>query len=399
MKHSIKKIFKNLSLFLISATIFAAFGVLAAIDHTNSYIKLDNLSNQKKIISSITNLPKENLEISLIQLNGKTTQLINDIDKLRSLYEYSFTEKLLLLNSEEYFGDLDKLNSLTKTFNNKAIDYYNNKYGDIELKESELKQSIVLLNEHINSIIFKAVTYNQATFSIHKKVTYFAFIIILLASIWYRKRLNAIYKDLEFLNNANLKRYDVFSEEADAISLRIKRKPVVAENPAMLDAVTGISNLKGMMNSYAEKKGMKDNNFTAVTVFEVDNFSKTNKVYSLEFTQTILKKIAFSISLHQQVTDVIARTEYNQFTIIFSRSNKEQLFKEVDAIRQSISELNLSSPELGEITITLSGGYVIKPNNVSLEESIRQAKKVLKHAQNSGGNIISQIKDLAHSEL
>ncbi|WP_310441434.1 diguanylate cyclase [Sulfurimonas sp.] len=399
MKHSIKKIFKNLSLFLISATIFAAFGVLAAIDHTNSYIKLDNLSNQKKIISSITNLPKENLEISLIQLNGKTTQLINDIDKLRSLYEYSFTEKLLLLNSKEYLGDLDKLKSLTKTFNNKAIDYYNNKYGDIELKESELKQSIVLLNEHINSIIFKAVTYNQATFSIHKKVTYFAFIIILLASIWYRKRLNAIYKDLEFLNNANLKRYDVFSEEADAISLRIKRKPVVAENPAMLDAVTGISNLKGMMNSYAEKKGMKDNNFTAVTVFEVDNFSKTNKVYSLEFTQTILKKIAFSISLHQQVTDVIARTEYNQFTIIFSRANKEQLFKEVDAIRQSISELKLSSPELGEITITLSGGYVIKPNNVSLEESIRQAKKVLKHAQNSGGNIIAQIKDLAHSEL
>jgi GGDEF domain-containing protein len=103
--------------------------------------------------------------------------------------------------------------------------------------------------------------------------------------------------------------------------------------------------------------------------------------------------------LHQQVTDVIARTEYNQFTIIFSRANKEQLFKEVDAIRQSISELKLSSPELGEITITLSGGYVIKPNNVSLEESIRQAKKVLKHAQNSGGNIISQIKDLAHSEL
>jgi len=145
MKHSIKKIFKNLSLFLISATIFAAFGVLAAIDHTNSYIKLDNLSNQKKIISSITNLPKENLEISLIQLNGKTTQLINDIDKLRSLYEYSFTEKLLLLNSKEYLGDLDKLKSLTKTFNNKAIDYYNNKYGDIELKESELKQSIVLL--------------------------------------------------------------------------------------------------------------------------------------------------------------------------------------------------------------------------------------------------------------
>ncbi len=399
MKHSIKKIFKNLSLFFISATIFAAFGVLAAIDHTNSYIKLDNLSNQKKIISSITNLPKENLELSTIQLKGKTTQLIYDIDKLRSLYEYSFTEKFLLLNSKEYLSDLDKLSSLAREFNIKAISYYNDKSENTELKEDEIKKSVVLLNEHINSIIFKAVKYNQATFSIHKKVTYFAFIVILLASIWYRKRLSAIYKDLEFLNNANLKQYDIFSEEADAISLRIKRKPVVAENPAMLDAVTGINNLKGMMNSYAEKKGMKDNNFTAVTVFEVDNFSKTNKVYSLELTQTILKKIAFSISLHQQVTDVIARTEYNQFTIIFSRSNKEQLFKEIDAIRQSISELKLNSQELGDISITLSGGFVIKPNNLSLEESIRQAKKVLKHAQKNGENTISQIKDLAQSEL
>lgn len=399
MKHSIKKIFKNLSLFLISATVFAAFGVLAAVDHTSSYAKLDNLSNQKEIISAIANLPKENLELSLIQLNGKTTQLIYDIEKLRSLYEYSFVEKLILLNSNEYLSDLDKLTSLAKTFNNKAIDYYNNKYGDIALKESELKQSVDSLNAQINSIIFRAVKYDQAKFNLHKKVTYFAFIVILLASIWYRKRLNAIYKDLEFLNNANLKQYKIFSEEADAISLRIKRKPVVSENPTMLDAVTGINNLKGMMNSYAEKKGMKESNFTAVTVFEVDNFSKTNKVYSLELTQTILKKIAFSISLHQQVTDVIARTEYNQFTIIFSRSNKEQLFKEIDAIRQSISELKLSSPELGEITITLSGGFVIKPNNVSLEESIRQAKKVLKHAQKNGENNIAQIKDLAHSEL
>ncbi|HUH42500.1 MAG TPA: diguanylate cyclase, partial [Sulfurimonas sp.] len=151
--------------------------------------------------------------------------------------------------------------------------------------------------------------------------------------------------------------------------------------------------------SYSEKKGMKDRNFTSVTVFEVDNFSKTNKAYSQELTQSILKKIAFSISLHQQITDVIARTDYNQFTVILSRETKEQLFKDADNIRHSISELKLSSTEAGEIELSISGGHVTKPNNQSLEEAIRQAKKVLLHAQKKSKNIISQVKDLAHSEL
>lgn len=399
MKHSIKGIFKNLSMFLIAATIFAAFGVLAAIDHNSSYTKIDNLESQKKIVSEILNLPTDNLELSLIKLNGKTTQLQYDTDKLRSLYEYSFTERFVLLNSKEYLDDLSVLDSLIRKFNLSANEYYNNKRGDIELKQSELKQNAEVIKEHLNSIIFKAINYDKAKFNIHKNVTYLAFITILLAALWYRKQLELIYKDLEFLNNANITQYSTFSHEADSISLRIKRKPVVSENPAMLDAVTGINNLKGMMNSYAEKKGIKESNFTSVTVFEIDNFSKTNKAYSQELTQTILKKIAFSMSLHQQAADVVARTDYNQFTVILSRPSKDQSFKDAEEIRKSISELKISTPELGDIDITLSGGHVIKPNNITLEEAIRQAKKILLHSQKTGKNKISQVKDLAHSEL
>lgn len=399
MKNSIKGIFKNLSLFLIAATIFAAFGVLAALDHNSSYTKIDNLNNQKKVVLEILNLPTDNLELSLIKLNGKTTQLQYDTDKLRSLYDYSFAEKFVLLNSKEYLEDLGILDSLIRKFNLSANEYYNNKREDIELKQSELKQNAEVLKEHLNSIIFKTISYDKAKFNIHKNVTYLAFITILLAAIWYRKQLELIYKDLEFLNNANIVQYDTFSHEADSISLRIKRKLVVSENPAMIDAVTGINNLKGMMNSYAEKKGMKESNFTSVTVFEVDNFSKTDKPYSQELTQTILKKIAFSMSLHQQAADVIARTDYNQFTVILSRPSKAQSFKDAEEIRNSISELKISTPELGNIEITLSGGHIIKPNNTTLEEAVRQAKKVLLHSQKTGKNKISQVKDVAQSEL
>lgn len=387
-------------MFLMFAALLAGFGALASIDHSNSYSKIDNLKNQKKIISSIMTLPTADLELAVIQLNGKSTQLHLEIDKLRSQYTYSFSEKYILSNSKEYLADLDTLSSLTTNFNQKSAQYYKKYDQNNTLNLQEMKSSFDTLYGFINTIILKSVTYNQAMFNIHKNITYAVFVIVLFAAIWYRKRLSAIYSDIEFLYNVNHKKnYSVFSEEIDAISLRMKRKSTISENPTMIDPVTGINNLKGMMNSYAEKKGIKEGYFTSVTVLEIDNFSKSNKVYSQEFTQIILKKVAFTLSLHQQATDVIARTDYNQFTVILSRPKKEQSFAEIDTIRKSISELKLSTPELGIVEITVSGGYVIKPNNVNLEESIRQAKKVLLHAQNSGKNMISQIKDLASSEL
>lgn len=399
MKHSIKNIFNNLSLSLLFMTLLAGFGVLVAIGHSSYYAKIDNLSNQRQIISTLTNLPKEDAELALIQFNGKSNQLHFEIEKLRNMYEYNFIERLLLSNSDEYLGDLDKLISLTTLFNEKAHNYYTKDLKDEQIKEEELKNSFYTLNKQIDTIIFHSIAYNKAKFNIHKNITYLLFLILLFTTIWYRKRLNAVYSDIKFLYNVDAKYHTIVFEEIDAISLRMKRKPVISDNPTMLDPVTGINNIKGMMNSYSEKKGMKESNYTSVTVIEIDNFSKSNRPYSQEFTQGILKKVAFTISLHEQATDVIARTDYNQFTIILSRPNKEQSFKEINIIRQSISELKLASPETGLITVTVSGGFIVKPNNTSLEESIRNAKKILEFSQKHGTNKISQIKDVSEKEL
>lgn len=369
-----------------------------SMDYDNSYTKIDNLLNQKKVINSLNNLPIDDIELSLIRLNGQGGQLQDDSKKLRNLYEFDFAEKYILMNSDVYFADLDKLDSLIVSFNKNANDYYS--IGTTDKKESEARKvklqiSTSSLLEHIDSVISRAISYNKSKFDIHKNVSYAEFAIILFITFWYRKRLKLIYRDLQYLNGNEQKGYIVFTEEVDSITMKMKRKPISAENPEMIDLVTGINNTKGLMNSYAEKKGMKDNNFTSVTIFEIDNFSTNNKRYSQEFINGALKKIAFSLSLHEQATDVIARTDQNQFTIVLSRQNKEESFKEMDIIRQNISELNFN----GEIKITISGGYIIKPNNTNLEEAIRQAKKIMYYAQKAGGNRISQIKDVAQSEL
>ncbi|QOY55804.1 GGDEF domain-containing protein [Candidatus Sulfurimonas marisnigri] len=394
MKQSIKNIFNNLILFLFLITILAAGGVLVAIDHSSTFTKIDNLNNQKQIISTLTTFPKDDIELALIQFNGKSTKLHYEIEKLRNLYKYNYTEQYVLSNKDEYLADLDELSSLTTSFNIKARHYYTT-----NAKKDELNQNFNLLYNKIDSIIFKSIKYSKEKFYIYKNITYGSFFIILLALIFYRKKLNAIYEDLLFLYNVNKKDYVIFSEEVDAIALRMVRKPVTSDNPSMIDPVTGINNHRGMVNSFSEKKGLKDGNFTTVTILEINNFSKSNRAYSQEFTQTILKKVAFTISLHEQALDVIARTDYNQFTVILSRESKEQSFKDIETIRQSISELRLKSQADGAVKITINGGFVVKPNNVSLENSIVEAKKVLNFSKEQGTCSICQIKDLAKSEL
>ncbi len=403
MKYSIKRIFEHLKIYLIFIFFIALFALLLTFEQQLSFDKVNNLNNQKKIISTLTKLDKHDIELALIQFNGKSTQLHQEIDKLKMLYKYNFTDKYILRNGEDYFNDLQKLSLLTDAFNEAAHKYYmdakNNKLENQAKKA--LDTSLYEITQYIDTLLLKEINYNQEKFNIVKILALIAFILILFATFWYRRMLNAIYKDVEYLFQVekNKKDYEIFSLEADAIALRMNRKSVVQDNPTMLDPVTDINNYKGLLNSYANKKGLKDSNFTSVTILEIDNFSKTNRAFTQEITQAILKKVAYTISLHEQPVDVIARTDYNQFTVVLSRASKEQLFKDMEIIRESISELKFHTPENGQITITLTGGFIIKPNNTSLDEAIKQSKEILEFAKTTGKNKILQLRDLAQKDM
>ena len=405
MKHSIRSIFKSLTLTLTLTTFLSIFISLLVLEYNLSYQKIQNLKNQKHIISTLTNLKKDDIELALIQFNGKSTQLLNEIDKLRKANRYDYTGTYLFHTSQEYLNDLDKLSSLTKKFNETAKLYYtdelNKDKADEEFKKKQLENAFYNINHYIDTIMLKDIKYKEIKFHLLEKLSISLTILLLLTTIWYAAKLRMIHKDILFLYSVdkNKKNHEIATQEADAISMRMKRKPSTSENPDMLDPVTEINNVKGMKSSYAEKRKGKSNGFTSVTVFEVDSFSKTNRAFSQEFTQAVLKKIAFTISLHEQATDIIARTDYNQFTVILSRATKEQLFKDIDIIRQTIAETKFTTPEKKNVQITISGGFAIKTNNSSLDDAIKKANEILKHAQQSGGNRVSQIRDIVEQDF
>ncbi len=395
MKHSINKIFNNLYISLILTTILIGIAIILILGQDNSYEKIKNIKNQKHIIKSLINLQQDDLELALIRFNGKSTQLHIEIDKLRNLNKYDYIGNFVLGSSNEYLADLDKLSELTTSFNKRAYYYIKNIQYEKE-KSQELKNTFYSLNSFLDSLLIKNISYDEEKFKILKLVIFLAFINTFFLTLWYRKRLNAIHKDILYLYavETSKDKYDIFSEEADAIKLRMGKKHVSSDDLTMTDPVTQINNYKGMLSTYSERKDIKDHIFTSVTTFEIDNFSKQNRAFSQEFTQAILKKIAFTISLYEQATDIIARTGYNQFTLVLSRTSREQSYKDADMIRQSISEIKFKEPSGSFVTITVSGGFIIKSNSQSLDESIKKAIEILDYAKQNGKNYILQSKDM-----
>ncbi len=401
MKHSINKIFKNLHIFLMMISILVGSVTLLILEQNNAHAKMNNLINQKNIIQSLTNLDRKNMQLSLILFESKSNQLHHDIKKLHNLNKYDYIGKFIITNNTSYISELNRLSTLTTLFNKNAQSYFVDNIENHKNSANILEASFKDLNDLLSSIIIQSVVDNEVKFHILEKLTLVMFIITLFTTIWYRKRLNAIYQDILYLHNIDKNRdnYNIYTQEVDGIQLRLKRKHITADNQTMLDQETQIYNKKGMLSIYNERKSIKDDNFRAVTVFEIDNFSQNDKAYNQELTKSIVKKIAFTMSLYEQPSDIIARTDYNQFTIISSRTLQDQLFKDVDMLRQSISEIKFKTYDNSSIVVTVSGGFILKPTNQHLDESIRKAKELLLHAQNKSINNISQTKDLAKSNF
>lgn len=401
MKHSIKKIFKNLITFLIFSSLLSFLALALVVEQTFSFEKIENLKGQKEILLSLKNLPKKDVDLAIIQFNGKSKQISLEIEKLRKLYEYDFTSNYIFDTDKKYINSLNKMQEHTENFNKSAVAYYKSDVEDEKQTYITLVNNFILIDRFIDSIIMDDIYKNQEKTNFLQMLLLGIFVILTFYTFWYKKRLSIINSDILHIYSVenNKKDYVPYTVEMDAIMLRMKKKPAVTDNPAMVDTLTEINNLKGLLASYTEKKVIKDGSFTAVTILEVDNFSKIKRPFPQDIAQMILKKIAFTITLHEQPTDVIGRTDYNQFTIVMTRSSKEKALKDIELIRQSISELKIKVPNKGAIVITMSGGFIIKPNNISLEESMKQSKELLAYAHSTGESMLAQSKDLAEHDL
>jgi diguanylate cyclase (GGDEF)-like protein len=401
MKLSIKKIFSNLKLLFIILTVLLGLAAATVVMEYTSFKKIENLQNQKMLVNYIVSLGRDDLELSNVRFRGKSTQLEFENQKLADIYNFDIITQAFYSAPSHYDSQLDELKVLTLLFTEAAERWYDQKS---KLSEKELsKRKEVLSNaqsrliDQLDFMIIKNVDFEYNRFKIQEILVYLALASALFALLWYSRRLNAVYKDLLHLNAVDTHESDyvILTEEANGILKRMGRKPSTSENPSMIDPLTQINNYKGMQQEFGEKKNIKKGKYTGICVFEIDNFSTIQQQYPKDFSQTALKKIAFMISLYQRHTDVIARIDQHQFAVIISRDDKKQALNDCEMIRKSVEETLFKVPKADAIRITLSGGFVQKSGQKSLEETINQAKEVLKTAIAHGKNRIAQLRESA----
>lgn len=401
MKLSMIKSLQNLKA-MLGLIAFASFIVMLFVAEQNfSYKKIENLQQQRKIIQSLTDIPRDDIELAKIQFNGKSNMLLVKIEQLKQLYKYDFVGKYIIYSQKEYMQDLEELKKLTIEFNEAAKAYYVKSRKNDKKNKKLLQEKFQKINKKIDELYIKNVYYNKKKSFIIAQLATLLFILSFLVALWYGRRIRSIVEDIQHLSSVKASReeYQTKTLEADAILLRMRKKSSQSVDKTLIDPVTEVLNNKGLRVSYAQKKNQKESNFTAVVVLEIDNFSKASREYPQELTQTILKKVAFTLSLFEQPHDIIARTDYNQFTLILFRPSKEQCFKDVELMKQSISELKFKLPNGKYTYLSVSGGFFIKPSNKLLDDAIRQAKQLLLFAKEQGGNMIAQMSDLNKLEI
>lgn len=400
MRWSIKKIFGNLTKTLLSLSII--LGMLAAIIFTlnASVAKTDLLLHQKALIKEAYNLGREDIQLSNIQLNTIFDNLKYDITKMKDAYAFDILGNYLYGHSAEYLNDLEQLSIKQLLYIEAADAYYDQ---SLENLSSRLEAYDLAQAEYISELFEleeKHLIYEAQKFNLLQYIVYLAFLISLLSTLWFTRRLSFIYNDLKMLYSVETEnKTRVFlTEEADMITKRMSRKPAVTENPAYVDPVTEINNYKGLLNSFANRKGTTGP-ILAVCVFSIDNLKEIENKYKKELANQILKKVASMLSLYEQHTDVLGRIDYDQFVFILNRNTKDAALNDCEDIRKSIEETRFKAPKGESFNVTLSGGFVLKTPNKPLDQTIIHAKEILGVALTQGGNKIAQLRDHAERGL
>lgn len=131
---------------------------------------------------------------------------------------------------------------------------------------------------------------------------------------------------------------------------------------------------------------MKDSG-VFVCLFEIDNYAKITNHYPESVIDPILVKIASFIKLHKMQSDLVARYEDGKFLMVLFRNEKRKAFEECENVRLMVEGNRFKLPH-DSIPVTLSGVFLRKQPEQTLDSTVKKAEDSLEEAYNEGRNIL-----------
>lgn len=159
---------------------------------------------------------------------------------------------------------------------------------------------------------------------------------------------------------------------------------------SMHDPLTGIANRR-----YAEKilldriDEMKRFGWdTGVIFFDIDKFKKINDCYSHSTGDKMLKMIANTLKESIRGFDIVSRWGGEEFVVILSNINKDQLVEKSELLRKLVKESFFYEKDTA-ISATISGGATMLKDGDTVESVIERADILMYNSKKTGRDRIT----------
>ncbi|WP_131040775.1 diguanylate cyclase, partial [Clostridioides difficile] len=163
------------------------------------------------------------------------------------------------------------------------------------------------------------------------------------------------------------------------------------------DYLTGLYNRRHIINQLMEQRRINKYSETSISLIlgDIDDFKVINDTYGHEAGDFVLTIISSIIKKNCRQIDTVSRWGGEEFLIMLTNTPIEDAKILSERIRKEIKEFDFNYKE-NKIKCTITLGVVEVNSNISLEENISLADKVMYEGKNLGKDcsVVSTMKGL-----
>ena len=164
------------------------------------------------------------------------------------------------------------------------------------------------------------------------------------------------------------------------------------EQHANIDALTGLSNRRGLEQSFTRERQrcISEGQPLCLIMVDIDYFKRFNDQYGHLAGDKALGAVAHLLREHMRTGDIVARFGGEEFSILLPETGLQKATSIAERVRQIISETAIDIAESNNVTVTISLGVTQMQAGEPLETLMANADAALYEAKRQGRNRVCQ---------
>lgn len=203
-------------------------------------------------------------------------------------------------------------------------------------------------------------------------------------------RVPVMIKALPIVNNDNVIEgaIEIFSEIKD--EKQVQSDLLKLQLEASQDSLTGVPNRKYLSSLIESRiREFKAVNKTfGINFIDIDNFKNVNDTYGHDIGDEILKLLVNTVKNNLRKNDIIGRLGGEEFVIIYSDLDRENLITLSEKIRILVASSTLRLPEKN-LSITISVGATFVEESDTVSSIIQRADHLMYQSKENGKNRVT----------